>query len=154
MTCDEFNAQLADFVGGELDAAARSTANAHMEQCPDCAREANELLQVAGAVRDTVSRTEGIPLRSPPLSAAALGFSHRAAGLLRYAAVVLIAFAAGYGTRLWLASPQEASPVVAETNSSELAVAVSDRVMTKYSRATHGFPDSSPLSWSLISLAR
>jgi anti-sigma factor RsiW len=51
MRCDEARAYLAEFAVGALDEATRSAVQAHLEQCPNCQRQHEQLL-AAGRLLD------------------------------------------------------------------------------------------------------
>lgn len=126
MNCDKVESLLADAIGGELPEADRSAFENHLAGCARCREEYNTLcaalsearsLPSAGAIH--VERL-GDRLVLGPASVATFRPDRswtRAA--LRYAASVLIAFAAGYSAHSSLVSRGGATPGGAPTATTE-----------------------------------
>ncbi len=112
MHCEDFEMLMADALGNELAASERPAFSAHLDKCPRCRQDYESALEAVGMMRElpgpqhVTVRREGDRLVIDQRRAT--GFSLRGGwrelkpatrlgrGLLRYAASVLIAFAAGY----------------------------------------------------------
>jgi anti-sigma factor RsiW len=158
MNCRTFREQLADLVAGELDSSQRAAAHEHMRTCAQC-RELARGLEAAAAVveADVVSpeeaerQTAGLALPKPHGVRPAVVRRRypRLPTILRYAAVILLAFAGGYSARGWRAS-EIASPPPPDDRASPVGRELAQR----YAMAMEQFPNSSALSRSLLALAR
>ncbi len=110
MNCEQFENSLPDALGGELSADQRAEFDKHVRVCERCRREFESTSAALSAIRS---------LPAPPVEAMAIGrdrfvteaeFAPRTSGgpilqlhpLLRYAAVIAIAFVAGYVVRAGL----------------------------------------------------
>lgn len=158
MNCRTFREQLADLVAGELDSQQRAAAHEHMQTCEQC-RELARGLEAAAAVveADVVSPEEAerqtaalAPPKPHGMRPAIVRRRYpRLSTIVRYAAVILLAFAGGYSARGWRAD-EIASPLPPDDRASP----VSSELAQRYAIATEQFPDSSALSRSLLALAR
>jgi len=111
MNCREFESILADELGGELSQRDRSAFASHLAECAACRAEHEahratlERLResVPGPIRATMNQEDGRVVITTGQDAS----NHKASGiriptaLMRYAAVILLSFAAGYLARAW-----------------------------------------------------
>ena len=170
MNCRTFREQLADLVAGELDLPQRAAAHEHMQTCEQC-RELARGLETAATVveagvvsldeaeRQTAALTPPAPVASnvPVRRLAGVSDSapdsavrrYRLSAIVRYAAVILLAFASGYSARGW-----RAGEVASSLPPDDRASPVSSEFAQRYAIATEQFPDSSTFSHSLVALAR
>jgi anti-sigma factor RsiW len=91
MNCRDVEALWADWLGGELDAAQAGRLEAHLSECPTCRQEAEALQRTVRLVRSL--ETE------PAAEGASVVRRGHAAGLVRMAAAILLAFAVGFAAR-------------------------------------------------------
>jgi len=106
MKCEDFENLLSDALGGELADADRASFEAHLAACPTCQTEHASLTAAVGGMRSlssspalTVRRVGDGLLLTPSTASrpgALYGWMLRSRGLLRNAAVILLAFTAGY----------------------------------------------------------
>ncbi len=158
MNCRTFREQLADLVAGELDSPQRAAAHEHMQTCEQC-RELARGLEAAAAVveADVVSLEEAerqtaalTPPKPHGVRPAIVRRRYpRLSTIVRYAAVILLAFASGYSARGWRADED-----VSEALAVDGASRVSGELVDRYTKATEQFPNSSALSRSLLALAQ
>ena len=104
MNCKDFESLMADALGGELAARDRPAFDAHLKTCERCRSDLESALAALERMRSLPGPDPAVELRSaaerpsprrPP--APVPNATHwQLGGLLRYAASVLIAFAAGY----------------------------------------------------------
>ncbi|MBU0638208.1 MAG: zf-HC2 domain-containing protein [Planctomycetes bacterium] len=156
MNCAMFRERLADYIGGELEPEQHAVFATHVSECPTCRAEVRAL-QAAAAVLDAgvLSREEAAERTAtlaPPVAVAArvprLARRPRMIyAALRYAAVVALAFGAGYGARGWRVTPVESPPVVVVERQ------INPRLVHRLEQAAKRFPRSTSLSWSLLCLA-
>ncbi|MFO0837653.1 MAG: zf-HC2 domain-containing protein [Phycisphaerae bacterium] len=161
MNCDQFRESLAEFVGGELPASQRAQADEHCASCANCREIANGLMRAQAAVAETqldapeaAIRAARIPLPRRAPSPAATQY-RLVMGLLRYAAVIVAAFGAGYWSgfaRDGGTSAGHEPPRVGEV--AAVAPAIEARFAANYRRAATAYPQSSSLGLALMSLAR
>jgi anti-sigma factor RsiW len=175
MNCQRLREQLADFVAGELDAQQRAAAQQHIDACEQC-RELVRGLQAAAATLESglISANEAerqtasmaapraraasdVPIRGVPgvLSSfeRTLVWRRRLSTIVRYAAIVLLAFVGGYFARGWRLHQRAARQEPARLGL-EAAPQVSRELASRYAEAAQQFPDSSTFSRSLLMLAR
>ncbi|GAF95163.1 unnamed protein product [marine sediment metagenome] len=109
MNCTDFEVLLADALGDELSAADRPVFEAHLAECEKCRREYETALrtvttmrELPGPARATVRR-EGnrLVIDDRPPHALRMPWWFRR-GAFRYAASILMAFAAGYAVHAGL----------------------------------------------------
>jgi anti-sigma factor RsiW len=161
MNCHEFNQVVADYIGGELDAEARTAAQQHLGVCAACRQSATELQAAAAAIEagipneaEATELTAG--LRPPALT---LPMTTRAAGrprvgvILRYAAVIVLAFGCGWLVRGGGASASEVAPA-AQSADAWAAAPLSRQLAQQYERAARSFSNASTFSRALVTLAR
>lgn len=103
MTCREFEPLMADALGGELSGQDKQVFDAHLTECESCRAEFEAGVAVLDRLRSLPAPDETIvSLRNAPpgttrLRDGKLFMTPRIVPLMRYAASILIAFAAGYG---------------------------------------------------------
>lgn len=103
MNCEDFEALLADVLGGELSGTDRSAFEKHANECERCRDEYDSLRLAVDRMR-TLSGPRRVTINhghNPKISGSAPGGMARglrllSKGVFRYAASVLIAFVAGY----------------------------------------------------------
>lgn len=143
--------RLADYLSGELDERQSADFERRLAEDPRLDREARELRAAAAAVGmhavdldEAEARTRGATL---PRGLAPAPRSGRWISALRYAAVILIAFGAGF----WLrgrAAPLRAQHAPAPRPSIET------QLIEQYARAGRENPNSSSFSRALLAVAR
>jgi anti-sigma factor RsiW len=160
MNDEEFRELLADYVAGELDEERAAVFRAELEANEERRRLARELQAAAAALEANVvsqeeaeRRTAALELRGAAFSAAGStrrgGGQRRLPAVLRYAAVIVLAFGAGFLARGWQSeSSAQAPPPLAQT------VEINERYVTDFVKFTQSFPKSSTFSRSLLALAR
>jgi anti-sigma factor RsiW len=167
MNCREFREQLAEFIGGELDAEQHAAAQSHMQSCQECRERARGLEAAAAALEaglvspgEAERRTAALTPPHAARPAAASGRVLRVSTVLRYAAIIMLAFAGGYLVRGWRAGDGAAGQQLAQTGQTvvppviDAVPGVSRELADLYVRAAQKFPDSSTFSRSLLMLAR
>lgn len=179
MNCGELQERLADLIGGELDRPTREAAQAHLAGCAACRDRARALGEAAAAFETGIPASEaairataGMELPVSRGQATIVRLPRSATGmmsLLRYAAVILLAFSGGYWaatTRLpatggvatsAMPSPSlresTASPIVS-ANRRSTSLAADGRVVEQFAAAARAYPKSNTLTWSLLSIAK
>lgn len=107
MNCQDFENRLPDALGGELAESDQARFDAHLSDCEKCRDEYDSLKNAVGRMQSLpepgavairrigdglfLTPSNGIPARAPR-------WTQRSRTLLRYAAVILLAFIAGYST--------------------------------------------------------
>lgn len=174
MNCDQFREILADLLADEISAGARLDAAAHARSCRRCAPMLIGLEAAqAGLRRHDVSlaeaRAAADQVELPAFSAIAKGHDKRRTvpPVLRYAAVIALAFTAGYFARGSGTAPGE--PNLSQTARLHPAgeadattvnvlaggdLAPSPQMIRKYREVSAALPASSDLSRCLVALAR
>jgi predicted anti-sigma-YlaC factor YlaD len=111
MTCDMATSRLGDMVDGELAARERTELLAHLEDCPSCREELDQLRALLAAARELPREREpdrdlwpGVARRLEERAAPRVGFGPRWS-LLAAAAAVLLALSS-----FWLQGIREAVP--------------------------------------------
>lgn len=172
MTCEDVNSLAADYLGGELSPSLRSEVDAHLVDCAACRSELAGLATAAHALHaTTVSPAEAerrvASLAVPASSPVSVGPSHRAApplarsrgaaawwvAPLRYAAVIALAFTAGFVARGTL-RPQTDRPLHSARVEGASPVAVNDALVRQFREVSSDFPRTSTFGRSLLALAR
>ncbi len=177
MTPEEFHEMLPDYLAGELSESQELRLRAFLEAHPAERFRVEELRAAQQAVRQTApspteaeDRVVGLPslasLAGPreaglPATRTAAGRFRFVPAALRYAAVVLLAFAGGYITRGWRpAEPAEtpAQPEIARVAPAPAAGvllpdALSPHLAERLERAIRAYPQGQTLTWALLSLA-
>ena len=150
MTRDDVQKLLPEYLAGELDAAMRATLEASLVHHPDLAAEARSLSHAISVLR-SFDESDSRVLRATSRSSAAR-FTFTA---LRYAAVIAVAFTAGFvlrGQTSSLPDPVQ-SPAFADIDSANRTVphtAIEQRLVEGYAR---GSGAGTNLGRSLIALA-
>jgi anti-sigma-K factor RskA len=166
MNDEEFQELLADYVAGELDEQQAAAFRAELESDAQRRQIAQQLQAAAAALEanvpsdeDAQSRTELLNLQdiatrgaggAPEQISPPIRFRYyRLRAVLRYAAVIVLAFGAGFVARGWRSDVQEPStpPVV-------ITPTVNEGYAASYRRVAQAFPQSSSFSRSLLVLAR
>jgi anti-sigma factor RsiW len=176
----EFRELLADYIGGELDEQRAAAFRAELEADPQRRRLAEELQAAAAALEANVvspeeakERTEALELArisrdSANASRRALRAdrvrSIRFRAVLRYAAVIVLAFGGGFlargwmpGTRSSVGAADQTRPVAGDQMSVpplEVTTAINEQLVVNFRQATKSFPESSTFSRALLALAR
>jgi anti-sigma factor RsiW len=154
MNPDELNEVLADHLGGELDADGRAAANRAIAADPDLAADVASLQRAVEDLRrlDFVTETDGADARSRPAR------SRRPVALRvrwRQAAIIVLAFVAGFALRAAMPPPaapaagvatDRAEPVAGEADEADWSL----RTAAAYMRD----PGRSSLTRSLIAVAQ
>lgn len=156
---------LADYIAGELDERQAAAFRAELEANPERRRLAQELEAAAAALGANVvsceeaeRRTEALQLgdatlRAPSASEGAMRSirprHHRLGAILRYAAVIVVAFGAGFFVRGWPSGDRQ--PVARPPTPS---TPINERYVANFLEATQSFPGSSSFSRWLLTLAR
>jgi anti-sigma factor RsiW len=160
----EFQELLADYLAGELDEHRAAAFRAELESNEERRKLAHELQAAAAALEvnalsDEESQRRVEALRFEDLHARAAHAAQssrpiraghpRLSAVLRYAAVIALAFGAGFVVRGWRSEAREspASPVVSSSS-------INERYVTGYQRVSQAFPRSSSFTRSLLVLAR
>lgn len=155
MNCQQFQQILADYIAGELPPGQHADAQLHPSQCRACAEELAGLqsaaavldsgrLTVAAAERHVIEPTPQSSVRlAPPAAASSRSI---APALLRYAAAIAVAFAAGYALR-------GARPVPAPAPADPSIAAAPAVVIERYNTLARERPDTPSFSRSLLALA-
>ncbi len=149
MNCEQFENLLADALGDELSAANRPAFEEHLQACERCRREYESTSAALSAMRALTAppvaalneRADG-NLRADQAENGARRFSVPWPALMRYAAAILIAFAAGYLYRQE-PTPSATTPSVKPTlqaNARDEPVAIS--VTDLNGRIVHASPRS------------
>lgn len=161
MTEERFRELLADYLAGELDEQQAAAFRAELKANAERRKLADELQAAAAALEANVlsddearRRTEDLqlsvaPSRKRPRPVERTAGHQRLFAVLRYAAIIVLAFGAGFLAR----GRQSETP---ETSGASLAqtTEINDRYVANFVRATQSFPESSSFSRSLLMLAR
>jgi len=160
MTEERFRELLADYLAGELDEQQAAAFRAELAASAERRRLANELQAAAAALESNVlsenearQRTEDLKLEPPPPlkrphAGEATRRYQRLYAVLRYAAVVALAFGAGFLVRGWQSGSPEA------TSAPSPVTEINERYVANFAEATQSFPQSSTFTRSLLMLAR
>lgn len=165
MNEQEFRGLLADYLAGELDEAQAAAFRAELEASEQRRKLATELQAAAAALEANVLSHEQAEQRTASLelegaTARARSASERSARgggrrhqrlrvALRYAAVIVLAFGAGFLARGWQLSGRDATPVPTLAS-----MPVNARYVANFVQATQSLPQASAFSHSLLTLAR
>lgn len=159
MHCEEVRSLLADAVGRELTTLDSRRLEQHTAECVECRDSLTSLRDTAAALRAlapagpaTAAQIATIPFPRPPRSGA-----RETLVVLRYAAVIFLAFAAGYLSRGFSVESRYGSPTpVTDAGASRPAAAdaLESYIARNYPRVASEHPNVSQLGLSLLSLAR
>jgi anti-sigma factor RsiW len=162
MNCEDCELFMADAIGEELDPSQRASFSAHLAQCPKCREEYESAMRAVKTMRElpgprhVAVRREGDRLVILGRSAAPFRLGRLfSGGVFRYAASVLIAFAAGYALHAgWMATepPRRVEMPPAETSEQEERVPGSD-LQGALAYAHNRSPSSSHLAKALMAVA-
>lgn len=149
MTCEAWLAVMIDVTAGEATPEARAALEAHVAACPACAREfaamqaANaQVARAAGSRAEAVAATAGLELYTPARRFPMRGWA--------IAAMVALAFAAGYAVRMVGAeAPWVPTPAVANSAPVKAASPAGE-----YARLHSASPALPAMARGLLSLAR
>lgn len=156
MNCDAFLAALAEYVAGELDAAAAAAAGAHLAHCGACRAQAEPLVAARAAAERLVPHREHAEARTARLAmraedrAAGPPIARRVLRPLAMAASLALAFGLGYAAR----SPE---PPARPGDGGSIASSGDEPPMTlaqAFAEAARLAPDKPPLAWALLSISR
>ena len=156
MNEERFRELLADYVAGELDSENAAELRAELARDPRRRALAKELQAAAAALEADLPSLEEAEQRTATLTLPAVG---RAAStkprwlhaLLRYAAVIALAFGAGFLARDWQQPRDVPPPQAAPRIEPDV---VNARYAAGFARAAREFPQSELFSRSLLMLAR
>lgn len=179
MTCEDVNNVAAEYLGGELSTALRAEVDAHLADCSACRGELAGLATASHALRAaTVSPTEaerrvvslelpefaGNDRRAEPAAANSeagspgRGAPSRSAvwwvAPLRYAAVISLAFAAGFLSRGAAPAADRPETRTVRIERPAAPAGVSDVLVKQFREASSDFPHTSSFGRSLLALAR
>jgi len=144
MNPPEFEQRMADYLGAELEPIERAEFERLLAADPAAQKRVDALRTLAAAVRE-------LPATVPPVAPQPLIWK-RVMVVLRYAAVILLAFAAGYGVRGAGGGPPETVRTVAAVPAA--ARSVTDSFAERYARAVAAKPGASTLSHALLAMGR
>jgi anti-sigma factor RsiW len=160
----EFQELLADYLAGELDEQQAAAFRAELEANEERHKLAQELQAAAAALEANVlsdqeaqRRSESLTLQDIQKRAAEVPKEwsrpnrsryHRLKAVLRYAAVIVLAFGAGFVARGWRSDAWEPSPPPVVSSPS-----IHERYVADYQRVAQAFPQSSSFARSLLVLA-
>lgn len=165
MNDEKFQELLADYLAGELDEQQAAAFRAELESNEQRRRLAHQLQAAAAALEANVLSDEEAQRRAEPLSLqdiATRGVGgapehasrpipfryHRLRAVLRYAAVIVLAFGAGFMARGWRSDTREPPPPPVVSSPS-----INERYVAGYQRVAQAFPQSSSFARSLLVLA-
>ena len=105
MNCERFVELLADALGNELPSTTQTDFDTHLASCAKCRREyqsmqdtVSTLRQLPPAPQVAIERLNDTLVLGRPMDLRR-SITQRLSGLLRYAAVILLAFSAGFASR-------------------------------------------------------
>ena len=172
MNDERFESLLADYLAGELSPADEAEFRTELDRDEQRRKLAQSLQAAAAALEADVPDLEQADERSAdvlfdrivlrhlaerqrqpqPMRVARLGTS-----LLRYAAVIMLAFATGYLVRGWSRTELEGQPSPTPTPPAHTAGAVApqinDEYIANYARASRTFPQATSFSRALLAVA-
>lgn len=165
MNCAELQITLADYLAGEAAPEAVAAVRQHLAECSTC-HEQVAGLQAAAAILETSilppnEAARAAAVVAPPLrsllnaeAAAAAAFRHEprvatADRLLRYAAVVLLSFTAGFLARPGFRGGSPVTPTPGEARPPRAAT-----VAESFAQAVTAHPSTTMFSRSLLAIAR
>jgi hypothetical protein len=164
MNEEEFQKRLAEYIAGELDQQAAAAFRVELEHDEQRRKLADELQAAAAALEtNTLSdeearrRTDSLTFAELQARSAGAGWASHPAGaghsglkaVLRYAAVIILAFGAGFLARGWQFESRQRPPALAAVSES-----FNQGYAASYRQVEEAFPESSSFSRSLLMLAR
>ena len=169
MNDERFESLLADYLTGELSPADEPEFRAELERNEQRRNLARSLQATAAALEADVPDLDEAEERSAAVPFDRIVLKHlssrkpRSTGIarvggaaLRYAAVILLAFAAGYSARQWqgaeAAPPPVPTPVPLRVASAAPAQ-INDEYIANYARAARKFPQATSFSRALLAVA-
>jgi anti-sigma factor RsiW len=163
MNCENCELFMADAIGDELDPSQRASFSAHLAQCPKCREEYESAMRAVKTMRElpgprhVAVRREGdrLVILGQPTARFRLGRLFTG-GVFRYAASVLIAFAAGYALHAgWMATdtPRRVETLRRET-SEQKELETGGDLQGALAYAHNRSPSSSHLAKALMAVAR
>lgn len=151
MRCDDIQARLADFLGGEMASADSAAVHQHLQNCPACAHEMRGLREAvdgfqAGAISGQTAsqRAANVELHFAERVSDWRAARAPMAALLRYAAVIAISFVSGYLLRPAATGAAAEQPV---TGDRDLVL------VRRYDAASRAYPKAAGMSKGLLALA-
>ena len=161
MNDEQFRELLADYLAGELDEQRAAELRAELEANAERRKLAHELQAAAAALEANTIRPEEAERRTGGLALAGVASAGaaresrrplrrtRLQSALRYAAVIVLAFGAGFVVRGWRL---ESTPIARPSPPSTFPL--NEHYVANFARATQAFPESPAFSRSLLMLAR
>ncbi len=165
MNSHDYEQLLAGALAGELSTEDRARLELALAADPQRAQEfaelarVRDLLQAAPIVTMKAEHAAALPLRahtSPPV----IPFSRRSAGVLRYAAVALLAFTIGFwvrgggGAERTSATIPDATERYGGSSGGTIAIESRGAIERQYAHAMSAFPASRSFTHALLSIAR
>lgn len=163
MNCQQFDQQLPDFLGGELSAQHSVDCAEHIATCAACRTRVGGLQDVQALLQSATAGAERFPanavtVRSQSSPASRAANVRPLIAILRYAAVIAIAFLAGFATRG--PGPRSQSATIVKGSGPETpAINVVDpvanpRLQREYREITSAHPEASSFGRTLLLLAK
>lgn len=166
MNDEKFQELLAGYLAGELDEQQAAALRAELDSNEQRRKLAHELQAAAAALeanvlsdQETRRRTESLSLqdmqmrgagRVPEQTSRPIRYKYgRLKAVLRYAAVIVLAFGAGFVVRGWQFEARELSPPQVVT-----PAPINQSYLDEYRRVMQAFPEASPFTRSLLVMAR
>lgn len=151
MRCNEVEALLAELISGEISTDGAAGVQQHLRSCAACDRElqslrqASELLQ-AGKLPSEIAhqRAAQISLEFAERPSVVGGRYAGALAMLKYAAVIIVSFGAGY-----LLRPSQSVEKTQPAETNEAAPVIAQR----YEAANRTYPKAAAMSKGLLALA-
>lgn len=166
MNAHDYEQLLAGALAGELSAEERARLEQALAADPQRAMEFAELARVRdllqGVPIDTYNapRAAALPLR-PQTSLRTMPFARRLAGVLRYAAVALLAFTIGFwfrggggGNERTNGTNPDAPERLGGASGAAIAIEARGAIERQYAHAMSTFPASRSFTHALLSIAR
>ena len=160
MNCQQLEPHLPDLLGGELSPELGLACAAHLADCSGCRARVEALQNVQALLRDAATGAERFPLRaiggiSQSARTAPSSIARPMFVVLRYAAVIVLAFLAGFATRA------PGKPVGGATGTSAVAAAAgagdpaaNPRLQREYREIASAHPEATSFGRTLLLLAR
>ena len=138
MDCKTFESKLADAIGEELGEADRAAFASHAAGCERCGREYHSLAATMHLVRNRIGAVESSTNRH-------IGGAARSRwAIFRYAALIALAFVAGYGLRGSGAAPAATS----RSGEDERVITVHEQLAVVHRRV----PEASSFAKSILAV--